>query len=554
MNKRGFTLVELLATIVILGLVITITATKGFGAFDNTKKAINEQNVKAIEEAAKVLDTEIDNCDDNMDDDLRRMFNNKTCAQIQDSKKQCIKLTINDLIENDYISGNDLSKISNNEFYICDNNKIIFDYNTYIEKNNPYSNTKSLVYNIINNSINAENGTKLRAVPLTKPAENTTVKYSKQDDPTSFSKTINNATDYYITYAEDYEIDNNTNTFTLINPTIPTSKFQIGDADNLKGKYIIYYKNLSQVSITNNLNFIYKVSNNLSDITETIKCESINSSNNIQTNIESSLVATEDDLGTSYYYRGGVTDNYVDFAGKCWRIVRIEGDGSLKLILEDNNTTCESASFTGNWIIGQGNYGYDANKMADYENFNNRTTSQKYLMNRWYTTNITGTNDNKVKTEQACIGDTTNKYNSIGSNYTGGSSWYYDAYKRLAVSGRYSPSLKCSGTKASASKVYPLTADEIILAGGKMGSNQTNKEYYLRKYNANFWGLSVISHSSVDGIYVDKSTIVYSSNGIVADDSVDSKNNIRPSISLIPEIEISDGIGTKSNPYIIKVD
>ena len=36
-SKKGFTLVELLAVIVILGIIITITATKGFGAFDNTK-------------------------------------------------------------------------------------------------------------------------------------------------------------------------------------------------------------------------------------------------------------------------------------------------------------------------------------------------------------------------------------------------------------------------------------------------------------------------------------------------------------------------------------
>ena len=34
------------------------------------------------------------------------------------------------------------------------------------------------------------------------------------------------------------------------------------------------------------------------------------------------LYAAEDDLGTSYYYRGNVTNNYVSYAGYIWRIVR----------------------------------------------------------------------------------------------------------------------------------------------------------------------------------------------------------------------------------------
>ena len=39
----------------------------------------------------------------------------------------------------------------------------------------------------------------------------------------------------------------------------------------------------------------------------------------------------------SYYYRGNVTNNYVEFANKCWRIVRVTGDGSIKLVLHNDN-------------------------------------------------------------------------------------------------------------------------------------------------------------------------------------------------------------------------
>ena len=56
----------------------------------------------------------------------------------------------------------------------------------------------------------------------------------------------------------------------------------------------------------------------------------------------------QDDYGVSYYYRGAVEDNYVTFADMCWRIVRIQGDGSVKLILEDQDQAC-GTSINGNW-------------------------------------------------------------------------------------------------------------------------------------------------------------------------------------------------------------
>ena len=48
---------------------------------------------------------------------------------------------------------------------------------------------------------------------------------------------------------------------------------------------------------------------------------------------ENVLAATPDDYGMSYYFRGAVDKNFVIFSGMCWRIVRITGDGSVKLVL-----------------------------------------------------------------------------------------------------------------------------------------------------------------------------------------------------------------------------
>src|SRR5699024_8456735 len=47
---------------------------------------------------------------------------------------------------------------------------------------------------------------------------------------------------------------------------------------------------------------------------------------------EIGLYAAEDDYGTSYYYRGNVKNNYVSFAGFTWRIIRENGDGSVRMI------------------------------------------------------------------------------------------------------------------------------------------------------------------------------------------------------------------------------
>ena len=44
------------------------------------------------------------------------------------------------------------------------------------------------------------------------------------------------------------------------------------------------------------------------------------------------LYMMEDQDGKSYYYRGSVSNNYVQFAGYYWRIVRLNGDGSIRLL------------------------------------------------------------------------------------------------------------------------------------------------------------------------------------------------------------------------------
>ena len=54
----------------------------------------------------------------------------------------------------------------------------------------------------------------------------------------------------------------------------------------------------------------------------------------VATNAEG-LIELNDEKGISYYFRGKVENNYVLFANMLWRIVKINSDGSIKLVLND---------------------------------------------------------------------------------------------------------------------------------------------------------------------------------------------------------------------------
>ena len=68
------------------------------------------------------------------------------------------------------------------------------------------------------------------------------------------------------------------------------------------------------------------------------KCPTVNDDGSVNvTGVEATngyLCKAKDAYGDSYYYRGNVTNNYVKFADKYWRIVRINGDGTVRVIYD----------------------------------------------------------------------------------------------------------------------------------------------------------------------------------------------------------------------------
>ena len=98
------------------------------------------------------------------------------------------------------------------------------------------------------------------------------------------------------------------------------------------------------------------------------------------------LFMAEDDEGESYYYRGAVKNNYVSFAGFTWRIIRRNGDGSVRMIYSGKSTTDTGEAVTIGNLVFNSKYwdptyvGYKYNE--DFElHENNGTTGYTWFTN-----------------------------------------------------------------------------------------------------------------------------------------------------------------------------
>ena len=304
----------------------------------------------------------------------------------------------------------------------------------------------------------------------------------------------------------------------------------------------------------------------------------------VSTADEALLASAEDDYGTSYYFRGAVTNNYVEFANKCWRIVRVSGDGSVKLILHNDNTTkvanpCDAANnsasaafarYSGEKYTSKFNTNYDDNAYvgfkygtvgaSDYASAHANINNSTILTNleTWYTNNLKTYADtiadtvwcndktNVTDTSYDPWGWTPNGY-GYGKNVT-----YYGATQRLiSTNGRTGgtgPSLKCnSGLSKINSKVGLITADELAYAGYAAALKNTTT--YLQE-NATDTDWLSLSPSVFFSVYA----FVWSVNGGSGDFgnySVNSDGGVRPSISLIISTTISGGTGTSEDPYVV---
>ena len=470
----------------------------------------------------------------------------------------------------------------------------------------------TFAYTIYNNAKNATGDkTIYQETPTTSPGNAISTFKFLTDPDTVLEKNASTMSvsstyqEYYWIYGTNFTIDENTGKVTLtgVNSLSSSSKTYANMYSDLVGKYLISNyasgNSVADTSIANPITIsttkntsIYKVTNaTLSRITyKKILLQTVG--------IEKTLSKSEDDYGDSYYYRGKVVDNYVNFAGMCWRIVRIEGDGSVKLILEDQNTTCNSSSYTGNWNLGNANFGYDSSTypvkyVINY--LNPVTIASNSLVNKFktfqigtLTTNIKNTYNKELsdylKAGDWCYDDTayasdtstndTPLTNSEKEDYYNGikkDSFYYDSYIRLGGQGIRTPMNKCNGTILNKFNdntemyVATLTADEIVFAG--IANNAKPSLFDYESYSS--WSYlinnnqilsdSIQMYSISPYYYSYSSSFTFSSSfrlifngGFGGNMPSNESFGSRPSIQLKSTIGISEGDGTQQNPYVVK--
>lgn len=220
------------------------------------------------------------------------------------------------------------------------------------------------------------------------------------------------------------------------------------------------------------------------------------------------LIKDVTEAGTLYYFRGNVTNNYVTFADNLWQIVKINEDGSVKLVL---NKTIDMVS------------SYISSEDINFENSLIATT-----LNDWQSVYLASYTD-KIASHKFCNDTLITEGNE-----------YYAAYDR--INKNYIPNNNCFGTLVNAN-IGLLTADEVVMAGA-LSTDNTSYYLYNPDITTSYYTMTSAKINN-NGYY----PFVVNSNGALSTESLGTESlGIRPVINIIKNVSAT-GDGSKENPY-----
>lgn len=273
------------------------------------------------------------------------------------------------------------------------------------------------------------------------------------------------------------------------------------------------------------------------------------------------MYSDTDDKGKTYYYRGAVTNNYVLFAGFYWRIVRVNGDNSIKLIYQ-GTTADASGSASG---IGTSNYNSVAGTAGSVTFYHSNTGLSviSQALNSWYGNNLTSY-DNYIYKDSIFFSDIKNSSSSLlaPSSTTlptfSNKQLYFGARYRLtrkkqptfliANEDKHTSTVSTIGNKVLTYPVGLITMDEAYYAGG---FSSDNTSYYLNS-GVDYWTMSPYEYVKVgssDVLHDAKITYITSS-GKISSGNSNTSYTMRPVINLVPEVLWANGDGSATNPYV----
>ena len=256
---------------------------------------------------------------------------------------------------------------------------------------------------------------------------------------------------------------------------------------------------------------------------------------------------TTDWTGQTTYYYTGNPNNWVQFGGFWWRIIRINGDGSIRVIYQGTsaNTTGERTQ------IGVSEFNLYSNKTyvglvydgISQHGYGTNSTIMNTL-NNWYNDNIE--NDSKdLHYEQYIdtgVGFCSDR-NMASRNYWTDRSFYYAPYDRI----NGGASLQCNNEDILSqdngklpNPIGLITSDEVVLTG--ITWNDANTGSYLYT-NTIYWTMSPY-HFNGNGANVFR----VDSNGFLSYYFTDQSYGVRPVINLRADVSLT-GSGTTTDPF-----
>lgn len=285
---------------------------------------------------------------------------------------------------------------------------------------------------------------------------------------------------------------------------------------------------------------------------------------NIIATTDEGMFAAQDDYGTSYYFRGAVENNWVSFGGFYWRIIRVNGDGSVRMIYS-GNTESGPVTTGDDTNIGSDRFNLTAVILSDENTFSQSpegvgyvytegelhgTTTDsniKSLLDNWYEDNLENVSDSNIINTVFCI-DRTGYIDSefttplIESSFTG-DEIFISYGTRYRLEHMKNPSLNCSHQNDILSlKVGLISADEISMAGALNWKD--NENYYLYTGN-DYWGISPYNFPGA-GVYKVGDT------GKLSTSFVNIEYALRPVITIRDDASVISGLGTVSEPYLVQ--
>ena len=319
--------------------------------------------------------------------------------------------------------------------------------------------------------------------------------------------------------------------------------------------------------------------------------------------VTNGLYSMNDEDGVSYYYRGAVTNNNVQFGeyasdyyvynyssryfqslescqeynSSCsesnkvklasagdkmyWKIVRVNGDGSLRLIYNGTSANPDNSDLAHSFAVGISSYNLEYNdpKYTGYTYDNGTDSFIKKEVDTWYKNTLESSiydskviggrfcsdssgykNASEYDVSEAMFGDLTDvyMYSSMGDRL---------ANFQKNSPGNNAPTLSCPATEETYGGSYRLkagliTADELTLAGESL---MVVGNSYLNPGDSQMWYWSM-----TPAVFAGSATVWYEF-GNLSYNGVGSRYAVRPVINVTTENGFTSGDGTASDPYIL---